>query len=331
MPGFFQEAACTPALLQFSLLITIYQKLGFVNPEKKKFSKKPQFSYPICLLGQNGAYFRENFHFFGPLLNESGCRAAKNVVYYRYDRAWRFASAPGVPAFKRDGKARKKMILITGDTHGDFSRFQQPAVKKLKKEDALIICGDFGFVWDGSKKEQQMLKKIGKRRHDTLFVEGCRDNYDLLKGYPIVEYCGGKARQISGRLYQLLRGEIYELGGKKVFAFGGGYSDEEWLDIGHSSGMWWGEEQPSEEEMARGLERLREAGGHVDLIVSHDAPASIRRFIRIDDNEVSTLHAYLDEVAKACSFNRWFFGHYHLDKVVPPRFIAVFQSTQRVE
>lgn len=234
------------------------------------------------------------------------------------------------PPKRRKGKARKEMILITGDTHGDFSRFQQPAVKKLKKEDALIICGDFGFVWDGSKKEQQLLKKIGRRRHDTLFVEGCRDNYDLLKNYPVVDYHGGQARQISGRLYQLLRGEIYELGGRKVFAFGGGYSDEEWLDVGHSSGMWWSEEQPSEEEMSRGLAHLRMAGGHVDLIVSHDAPASIRRFIRIDDNEVSALHAYLDQVAKSCSFDRWFFGHYHLDKVVPPRFIAVFQSVQQV-
>lgn len=223
------------------------------------------------------------------------------------------------------------MILITGDTHGDLSRFQLPAVKKLGKRDTLLICGDFGFVWDGSKKEAQTLKKLGKRAYDILFVEGCRDNYDLLAQYPVVDYRGGRARKISGSVYQLLRGEVYEIDGKKVFAFGGGYSDEEWLDIGHESGMWWTAEQPNDEEMAHGLQRLQETGGKVDIVVTHDAPASIRRFIRIEDNEESAIHTYLDQVLAQCDFGRWFFGHYHLDKVVPPRFTAVFQSVYRVD
>lgn len=223
------------------------------------------------------------------------------------------------------------MILITGDTHGDIARFRLPAIKKLSRRDTLIICGDFGFVWDGSPREERMLKKLGRRPHDTLFVEGCRDNYDLLAQYPVVAYRGGQARKISGSLYQLLRGEVYEIEGKKVFAFGGGYSDEEWLDLGHQSGLWWAAEQPTQKEMAHGLEQLSLCGGKVDLVVTHDAPASIRRFIRMEDNEVSNLHAYLDQVAAACRFGRWFFGHYHLDKVIPPRFTAVFQSVHRVD
>ena len=47
------------------------------------------------------------------------------------------------------------MILITGDTHGDLSRFKKKELKKLRKNDTLIICGDFGFVWNGSKTEQR--------------------------------------------------------------------------------------------------------------------------------------------------------------------------------
>ena len=50
------------------------------------------------------------------------------------------------------------MILITGDTHGDLTRFGKRAVKKLKKNDALIICGDFGFIWDGSAAEKKRQK-----------------------------------------------------------------------------------------------------------------------------------------------------------------------------
>ena len=56
------------------------------------------------------------------------------------------------------------MICVTGDLHGDITRFRSPALKKLRRGDALIITGDFGCIWDGSKKEKKMLKKLGKKK-----------------------------------------------------------------------------------------------------------------------------------------------------------------------
>ena len=47
-------------------------------------------------------------------------------------------------------------IFITGDTHGDFSRLLPAAFheqRDLTKEDYLILCGDFGGVWDGGDAE----------------------------------------------------------------------------------------------------------------------------------------------------------------------------------
>ncbi len=48
------------------------------------------------------------------------------------------------------------MVYITGDTHGDIDihtlamrNFHQQ--KSMSKNDSLIVCGDFGYVWDGSK------------------------------------------------------------------------------------------------------------------------------------------------------------------------------------
>ena len=89
------------------------------------------------------------------------------------------------------------MIYVTGDVHADLGRFKGKAAKKLKKGDTLIVCGDFGFVWDGSKKEQRVLKWLGRRRYSVLFVEGTHDNLDLLAGYPVVDFCGGKANATS--------------------------------------------------------------------------------------------------------------------------------------
>ena len=42
-------------------------------------------------------------------------------------------------------------IFLTGDTHGDFSRFRPDIFYEqagLTKDDCTIICGDFGGVWD---------------------------------------------------------------------------------------------------------------------------------------------------------------------------------------
>ena len=54
------------------------------------------------------------------------------------------------------------MIYITGDMHGDFSRFKDVKKAHVKKGDTLIVCGDFGFLWNGGKKEEAALHKIGK-------------------------------------------------------------------------------------------------------------------------------------------------------------------------
>ena len=82
-------------------------------------------------------------------------------------------------------------IFMTGDTHGDFSRLRPVAFREqggLTKDDYLIICGDFGGVWDGSEIEQQWLDWLEDRSFTTLFVSGNHENYDLLRS----------TRQVSG-------------------------------------------------------------------------------------------------------------------------------------
>ena len=67
------------------------------------------------------------------------------------------------------------MVYVTGDMHGDIARFDSPAVKRLKKGDTLIICGDFGFVWDNSKAEQKTLKKLGSKKYNICFIDGTHE------------------------------------------------------------------------------------------------------------------------------------------------------------
>ncbi|MGN0669449.1 MAG: metallophosphoesterase [Oscillospiraceae bacterium] len=215
------------------------------------------------------------------------------------------------------------MIYITGDTHADFSRFKNPSLRKLRKNDALIICGDFGFIWDGSPKEKKLLKKIGKLPFNVLFVEGSHENYDLLEQYEITEWCGGKTRLISGRLRQLLRGQVFEIAEKTVFAFGGGQTDDVY-ELTEGSN-WWQREVPSDEELAAGLENLAKAGNKVDFVVTYEPPAKMREFLTAS-TERNRINTYLNEIFEKIEFSGWFFGKLHLNKFIPTKYHAVYDG-----
>ncbi len=71
------------------------------------------------------------------------------------------------------------MVFATGDTHGNFLRFRPenfPEQKNMTKSDYVIICGDFGGVWDGSRKERQTLDWLESLPFTVLFVSGNHEN-----------------------------------------------------------------------------------------------------------------------------------------------------------
>ena len=90
-------------------------------------------------------------------------------------------------------------IYVTGDTHGaDKFGFHSvdgfvnrlnmesfPEQKFMTKEDYVIICGDFGGVWNyagETPKEKHDLDWLDSRNFTTLFVPGNHENYDRLTG-----------------------------------------------------------------------------------------------------------------------------------------------------
>lgn len=214
------------------------------------------------------------------------------------------------------------MIYVTGDIHGDFSRFKSPQLKKLRKNDALIVCGDFGFIWDGSKKEKKLLKKIGRLPYQVLFVEGSHDNYDLLEDYPEEQWCGGRSRQISGRLRQLMRGQVYTIAEKLVFTFGGGQSDDT-VDLVEGEN-WWRREIPSEHELAEGLKNLEAAENKVDFVITYEPPSKLRDFLYSGGGDINHINTYLNDIYEKVAFGGWFFGKLHLNKLIPPKYYAVY-------
>ena len=216
------------------------------------------------------------------------------------------------------------MLYVTGDIHADIRRLKGRAAKQLKKGDILLVCGDFGFLWDGSPKELRLLDWLGKRPYQILFVEGTHDNIDLLSGYPEETLYGGQVRRVSGNCCQLLRGECYEIEGKRVFALGGGESTD--MDIRVEGETWWSRELPSAEELAHARETLASPNQQVDYIITHSVAPTVNKFLDREQMQINLLLAFLNEISETVQFKRWYFGSCHLDKAIPPKYCAVYQE-----
>jgi hypothetical protein len=217
------------------------------------------------------------------------------------------------------------MIYVTGDTHGDLRRFRSGKIRRLKKGDTLLICGDFGFVWDGSEEEAKKLQWLSKRKYTIAFVDGCHENYDRLDALPVEEWQGGSVHRLGENLVHLLRGGMYEIEGKKIFAFGGGESKDKEIRVEQKS--WYEHELPTTEELRRGAGNLEKAGFAVDYIITHTGPA--RSKVASEEEPADNgnrLDIFLAQMLRSVKFERWFYGECHQDRMLSGRMFSLFEA-----
>ena len=224
------------------------------------------------------------------------------------------------------------MVYITGDTHGEKERLSTSKLRALKSGDTLIVCGDFGFLWDGDKVEERFLKQLGKRKYNICFLDGTHENFELLKNYEVSEWNGGKVQKIYGNLYHLMRGQVFHIDGMSIFTMGGGESPD--IDIRTAGDNWSRDEIPTREELLEGAANLEKENYHVDLVVTHEPPLRIKGFLQLKDYDslrVTALNAYFEELSDSCKFKKWYFGSMHMDKHISGTHTAVFQHILRAD
>ena len=163
-------------------------------------------------------------------------------------------------------------IFVTGDTHGGrtiafstsdgfISRFNTsnfPIQKELTKDDYVIICGDFGGIWETSltafkesASEKWALDWLDSKPFTTLIVLGNHENYDRImgikdekllnswvfekmppeekekfkKGYPRKEWNGGFVRVLRPSVL-ILESGVFTIANKKCFVYNGASSHD---------------------------------------------------------------------------------------------------------
>ncbi len=218
------------------------------------------------------------------------------------------------------------MIYVTGDTHIDHdihklntSNFAEQ--KNLTKNDYVIICGDFGGVWDDSKADKYWQEWLSSRNFTTLFVDGNHENFDLLKQYPVTERFGGPVQEIAPTVYHLCRGGVFHIDGAKFFVMGGAASHDKMFR--REGVSWWREEIPSNQEMLFGMDNLRKEGWSVDYILTHCAPNALEAKMA-PWYEQDLLTSYLQQVMERCEYKHWYFGHYHRDEDIDDKHTALY-------
>ena len=224
------------------------------------------------------------------------------------------------------------MIYITGDTHGEVGRFFEGSFvdgKVPEAGDYVIVCGDFGFVFQtrgtmAYLEEREKLDALSELPYTVLFVDGNHENFDRLNNeYEIKEWCGGKVHMIRPNVLHLMRGQVFSIEGKRIFTMGGGYSRDKYMR--REGFSWWSCEMPSNEEYREAAENLKNNGNSVDIIISHTAPAEIVYAMgSAPDPHEAELNGFFDWIAHEVSFDKWYFGHWHRDEEIYYKFRAVY-------
>ena len=247
------------------------------------------------------------------------------------------------------------MLYVTGDTHGEFQRFAPacfPQQAQMTREDYVIICGDFGGLWDGSEEENAALDWMEERPFTTLFIDGNHENYAMLNALPVENWNGGKIHRVRPHILHLMRGQIYEFGGLTWFAMGGARSHD--IEAGildpadpnferkygilerqnarfRVLGMsWWPEELPNDAEYAEARANLVRAEWCVDCVLTHCMPTSIALQMS-RHNEPDHLTDFLEEVRSKCRFAYWFGGHYHRNQIIDERCIVQWENISSLD
>lgn len=225
------------------------------------------------------------------------------------------------------------MLYFCGDTHFniDISKLNMksfPEQKHLTKNDYVIVCGDFGLLFDHkesgltvpsnpkdtcwSKEELYWYNWYNERNFTTLWVDGNHESFSRLETYPITEWNGGKVQKISDSIIHLMRGQVYTIDGVTLFTMGGAASVDRGPQIGRPEDegkIWWPQEDITDADMREANYNLSQVGNKVDIIVTHDVPMDVRMQMGYYSNDLNAQKLQL--IKDTVDYKAWFAGHWH--------------------
>lgn len=214
------------------------------------------------------------------------------------------------------------MFYITGDTHGDFSRYFDFTDKiNPTEDDTMIVLGDAGLNYFGNDRDAVRKEFVNSFPFTTFCIHG---NHEIrpadIPTYRTKEYCGGTVwyEEQYPKILFAKDGEVYNFDGYSCMVIGGAYSVDKFYRL--SRGLaWFANEQPSDEIKAYVEDQLNKRGYQVDIVLSHTCPIKyepIEVFLPgLDQSTVDkSTEEWLGQIEAKLKYRRWYCGHYHTAK-----------------
>ena len=209
------------------------------------------------------------------------------------------------------------MIYFISDLHGgqDTDGLIK-YIQSCNNDDLLIILGDLELHFRDTDKNREFTEFFESLPCNIAFIDGNHENFHHLLSLPEENWCGGKIHRLTDNIVHLCRGEIYEIEGNSFFTMGGCKSSQKWKD----QGLWWPEENPSEDEIKKAYETLKKHGDKVDFILTHYyKPEETAE----NENSLQGLLKYID---KKVEFKHWYAGHWHKEEDLDSKHTIVFKN-----
>ena len=220
-------------------------------------------------------------------------------------------------------------LLITGDTHGDTAALRMLS-KQLLPGDMLFVAGDFGFVFRDDDDERAFLDDMDGFLQKTdgyiIFVDGNHEHHRALNAFPVEEWNGARVHRIRSRIIHVLRGEILQLKGKRIFCFGGAFSiDRAYRELNKT---YWEEEIPTDQDYQNGNQNLGACNYQIDYAVTHTCPLDLIRRLggyhaAAEERQLQNYLQYVSDMISS-TLKKWYFGHWHRDMELGEKFRVIY-------
>jgi hypothetical protein len=223
-------------------------------------------------------------------------------------------SEPG--GFHRVAKHEENTVVgFAGDWHGNVSWIGR-AIPALRRAGVTTLyhVGDFG-IWPGATAYIETIEYWAKLAGLTIWVTtGNHDDYDQIDA--LFADDPSMPKQLSEHVWVLPRGYRWHQADRTFVSLGGAASID--VDARVPGKTWWEQEQIQPADVAQTI-----AGGHADIMISHEAPLTgtpaVSRLRQENRNGLSSdvlayaalAAARLTEAAEAVRPTIHVHGHWH--------------------
>lgn len=216
------------------------------------------------------------------------------------------------------------MVILTGDTHGEFDRIEEfTAEYETMVEDIMVILGDAGINYYLNDRDTALKVRLSRLPITLFCVHGNHEQRpEEIAGYEEIEWHGGLVWQEPEypNLLFARDGEIYEFGSKKAIVIGGAYSVDKFSRLA-SGAPWFDNEQPDDVIRERVENALERCHWRVDYVFSHTVP--LREMPRhsflpgLDQSQVDNFtEKWLQIIEDRLDYDGWYAGHFHVTENV---------------